>query len=93
MEDSFTVRRARIAGRASAVSRKGNSAWGRSMLTRKGFLAQQAAYPTLLPLWQENARRKQKGLPPLPIPSLEPLRRAPEVSEVRVQRGSQGGQA
>ena len=58
-------------------------------MTRKGFLAQQAAYPELVKLWRENSRRVSKGLPKLPTPSLESLRARPKGGGLEVQRGNQ----
>jgi hypothetical protein len=75
-------------GLKSGAARKGDSAWGRKMLRRRGFLRQQALYPTLAPVWIANATRARQGLPLLPIPSLEPLRRAPDTGSVVVQRGT-----
>jgi hypothetical protein len=45
------------------------------MLARKGFIRQQAAYPTLAPAWLANGRRIKAGLPPLPLPVVEGVKK------------------
>src|SRR3990167_3576226 len=79
-------KRGQRGGRISTAARRGDSEWGRWMLRRRGWLAMTRAYPTLHKLWLANAGRRLHGLPPLPVPAVEPGRAQPE-SEVRVQRG------
>src|SRR5262245_38510048 len=60
----------RLGGLKTGAARDGDSEWGQRMRRRRGGRTQKLCYPTLWPLWLENARRTRRGLPLLPIPEV-----------------------
>ncbi len=71
---------ARLGGLASAAARRGNSAWGRSMLGKLLAKKMHAAYPGFARQWGRVACAKARGLPPPPNPDGADLPRHPVVT-------------
>jgi hypothetical protein len=61
----------RVGVQISAAGRRGDDGWGRRMRRQRGARAQKLYYPTLWPLWLENARRTRLGRPLLPVPQVD----------------------
>jgi hypothetical protein len=65
------------------------------MLRRQGYLARIRMYPELSKAWLENGRRKQRRLPPLPLPDVGAIKRRRVESKTSVTvvkgRSSQEG--
>jgi hypothetical protein len=55
-------------GRLAGAARVGDRDWGQRMLRQRGARTQKRCYPSLWPLWLENARRTKAGRPLLPVP-------------------------
>ena len=81
------VRLGRLGGQASAIDRKGNSAWGRKAQRQRAAKAQKQHYPELSKEWARNANRARWGRPLKPLPDVTRLQ-TPPVSEIRVWRGN-----